>query len=73
MCHRCLYKRSVGLFENEKYIFITQLYCPRRSFDEKTYICDTYHKHLSRNEMPCQAIFSNIGLDSISELKDLKK
>ena len=45
-----------------------------RSFDEKIYICDTCHKHLSRNEIPCQAVFNNMSLDSIpDELKDLKK
>ena len=41
------------------------MYRSVRSFDEKNYICDTCHKHLSRNEIP---------LDSIpDELKDLKK
>ena len=50
MCHRCLYKRSVRLFEHEKYnILITEIYRSVRSFDEKIYICDTCHKHLSRN------------------------
>ena len=44
-----------------------------RSFDEKTYICDTCHKHLSRNEMPCQAVFNIMRLNPIpDELKDLK-
>ena len=44
-----------------------------RSFDG-TYICDTCHKHLPRNEMPCQAIFKKMSLGPIpDELKDLKK
>ena len=48
--HRCLYKSSVGLPETEKYHILTvELYCPVRSFDENIYICDTCHKHRSRN------------------------
>ena len=51
--HQCLYKPSVRLFEHEKYHILTaELYCPVRPFDEKTYACDTCHKHLPRNEMP---------------------
>ena len=31
------------------------------------------HKHLSRNEMPCQAVFNKMSFDHIlNELKDLK-
>ena len=41
---------------------------------KKSYICDTCHKHLSTNEIPCQAVFNKISLDSIpDELKDFKK
>ena len=53
VCHRFLYKQSVRLFEHEKYIITAELV---RSFDKKTNICDTYHKHLSRNEIPCQVV-----------------
>ena len=74
VCHRCLYKRSVRLFEHEKYILTAELYCLMKSFDEKNYIGHTCHKHLSRNDMPCQAIFNKMSLDPIpDELKDLKK
>ena len=45
-----------------------------RSFDKKTYICDACYKHLSGNEMPCQAVFNKMSLDPIpNELKDFKK
>ena len=45
-----------------------------RSLDEKTYICETCHKQLSRNEMPCQAVFNKMKLDPIpDQLKDFKK
>ena len=75
MCHWCLYKLIVRLFEHEKYHILTaELYVLVRSFDEKTSICDACHKHLSINEMSSQAIFSKISLDSIpDELKDFKK
>ena len=44
-----------------------------RSFDEKTNICDTYHKHLSRNEISCQVVFNKMSLNSIPDkLKDLE-
>ena len=36
--HRCLYKRSVRLFEHEKYILTAELYYPVRSFDEMRYM-----------------------------------
>ena len=45
-----------------------------RSFDEKMYMYDTCHKHISRNELPYQAVFNKINLDPIpDELKNLKK
>ena len=28
---------------------------PVKSFDEKLFICETYHKHIYQNEIPCQA------------------
>ena len=38
-------------FEQEEYHILTsELFCPVRSFDEKIYICDIYHKHLSRHK-----------------------
>ena len=50
------------------------MYCLVISFDVKTCICDTCHKHLSRNEMSFQAVFNKMSLDHIpDELKDLKK
>ena len=68
-----LYKCSIRLFEHGQYILTAELYCLVRSFYEKTYIWDTCHKHPSRNEMPCQAVFNKMSLDPIpDELKDLK-
>ena len=73
MFHRCLYKRSIRLFKHEKcHILTAELFCLVKSFDEKTYICDTCHKHLSRNEMPRQAVFNKMSLDPIP-VKGLEK
>ena len=70
----CLYRPSVRLFEHKKYILTAELYCLVRSFDEKSYICDTCYKHLPRNQMQCQAVFNKMSLDPIPDkLKDLKK
>ena len=45
-----------------------------RSLDEKIYIYNKCYKHLSRNEMPCQAVFNKMSLHTIpDDLKDLKK
>ena len=41
VCHWCLYKRSVRLFEHQKYNILTAELDPLvRSFDEKHDICD---------------------------------
>ena len=45
-----------------------------KSFDERLYICETCHKHLNKNEIPCQAVCNKMAVDPIpSELKDLKR
>ena len=46
VCHPCLYKHSVRLFEHEKYILTAELYCPVRSFIKKliyvTHVINTF-------------------------------
>ena len=75
ICHRNLYQRSVRLRQHEKYNFLTtELYHPVKSFDEKLYICETCHKHLTKNEIPCQAVCNKMALDPIpNQFKDFKK
>ena len=75
MCQRYLHKCNVRLFEHEKYHTLNaELYCPVKSFDEKIHISSTYHKHLSRNEMPLSNSFNEIGLDPIpDELEEYLK
>ena len=69
-----LYRRTVKLIEHEnRYVLTAELYCLVRSFNQKGYICNTCHKHISRNKMSCQAVLSKISLHLIpDELKDLK-
>lgn len=46
-------------------------------FDGKTHTCQTYCKHLSKSEIPCQAVCNKLALDPIPKefkyLKDLEK
>ena len=45
-----------------------------KSFDEKLYICETFHKHLYKTKIPCEAVNNKMALVPIpDELKDLKK
>ena len=45
-----------------------------KSYDEKLYTCETWHKYLYKNETPCQAVSNKMVLDPIpDELKDFKK
>ena len=70
--HRSLYQRSARSFKHEKYQILTsEMYHPVRSFDEKPYICETCHKHLYKNKIPCQGVCNKKPLDPIpDELKD---
>ena len=43
-----------------------------KSFDDKLYICETYHKHLNKNEVFSQTVSNKAALDPY-ELKKLKK
>ena len=50
-----------------------ELYHPVKSLDENLYICETYHKHLNKNEIHCQAVCDKMTVDPIlNELKDIK-
>ena len=74
-CHRNLYQHSVRLFKQEKYHILTEKLChPVKSFDTKLYISETFHKHLNKNEIPCQAVCTKMALYPIPDvLKNLKK
>ena len=69
VCHRSLYQCSVRLFKQEKYHILTEeLYHPVKSFDTKLYICETCHKHLIKNEIPCQAVCNKMALSLIPDI-----
>ena len=74
ICHRSLYQCNVRIFNNEKYIIhIAELHHPVKLFDEKLYICETCHKYLYKNEVPCQAVCNKMALVPIpDQLKYLK-
>ena len=74
VCQWCFYKCTASSFEHEKYHILTiELYCPVRAFEENIYICNSCHKHLSKNGMLCQKVFNKMSLDPIpDELNDLK-
>ena len=49
ICHR-----SVRLFKREKYHILTaDFYHPVKSFNEKLYIREIFHKHLYNNQTVC--------------------
>ena len=70
-----LSQRSVRLFKYEKYhILRAELDHPVKSFEGKLYICETCHKHLNKNEIPCQAVCNKIALDPTPDgWKNFKK
>ena len=68
-----LYQCSVRFSKHEKYeSLVSELYHPVKSFNEKLYICEAWHKHLSKNEIPCQAVFNKMAFDPISDQLTLK-
>ena len=58
----------------KNHILRAELLHPVKSFDEKSYICETCYKHLHTNEIPCQTVCNKIFLYPVlDELKNLKK
>ena len=46
----------------------------QKSFDEKFCICETCHRHLYKNKIPCQRVCNKMDFDSIPDkLKSIKK
>ena len=73
--HLCPYQCIVSFFRHEEYqILIAELYDLVESFDEKLYICEVCHKHLNKNEIPCQVVCITMALHPMhNELKDFRK
>ena len=59
-----MYQGSVRFFKQDKdQIPTSEFYHPVKSFDEKLWICEKCHKHLYKNEIPCQAVSNKMTLD----------
>ena len=75
-CNRCLYKRSVILFNEDRYL--ESGFCPElqiiSSFDNNFYICKTCDKKILKHEVPCQSVKNNLEVHEMpSNLQDLNK
>ena len=75
-CNRCLYKRSIILFSEDKYMNLDHVLQNEiaQSFDGRIYICSTCHKKMLKSEIPCQSVSNKLQLFSYpGELKDIRK
>ena len=78
ICNRCLYKRSVRVFDESKYQVSNDLMASRiESFDNNEYICETCHSKLKKGHTPCQAVFNKLEIfelpNELSDLRNLEK
>ena len=80
VCNRCLYRRSVVLFAEQKYPVIEEeffYFATVSSFDSRQYICHTCHKKLKKQKIPCQAVCNKLQHfefpNEISHLRKLEK
>ena len=63
VCNRCLYRRSVVLFVQEKYEMPQENYffvARVESFDKREYICITCDQKLKKGGIPCQAVCNKL-------------
>ena len=49
LCHRCLYRHSVRIFNDQKYILTSELHDPVSFFNGKIYVFKVWHKQFSKN------------------------
>ena len=75
VCNRCLYKRSVIDYKEEKYnIFVEGLYTDVKSFDGKLYVCKTCDLKLKKGKVPCQAVYNKLAVSCLPEqFKSVRK
>ena len=68
VCSRCLYKRSVIDYKEEKFnIFVEGLYIDVKSFDGKLYVCRTCDLKLKKCKVPCQAVCNKLAVSCLPE------
>ena len=70
-----LYKKSVLLFNKEKTCKIQNIFTEKLSFDNKEYICKTWHSKVIKGKVPCQAVYNDMFVDEYVpiELSTLEK
>ena len=68
VCNRSLYKRTTKIFCSENYdSSFYNLSTDISSFDDCKYICRTCHSHISKNQIPCQAVWNKLALDDLPD------
>ena len=66
ICHRGLYKRSVGKFSRSSCSSLAkQLLDLKRSYDGCFYICRTCHSKVNRNKIPCQSASNKLSVEQL--------
>lgn len=65
ICNRCLYRRSVKVFQDHKNSHVDNLNTNVVSSDGKKYICFTCSSKVSKNKIPCQAVFNKLAVIDI--------
>ena len=76
VCHRMLYRKSVLIFNKQKYINcnIQNIFTDKLSFYNKEYICKTCHPKIIKGKVLCQALYNDMFVDDIpTELSSLEK
>ena len=66
ICNRCFYKKSVKFFHKSKSFALAKLISTNVvSPDGHEYICKTCSLKVSKNKIPCQAVFNKLNLADI--------
>ena len=74
-CNRCLYRRSVGLFDRNKFFPISDdVFNLVLSIDGNFYICKTCGKKLNKNCVPCQSVCNMLEVCELPKvIKDIQR
>ena len=75
VCNSCQYKKSVGLFNRNKFCAISDnIFRLVSSFDGNFYLCKTCGKKLNKNSIPCQAVCNMLEVCELpKEFTDIRR
>ena len=75
VCNRSFYRRSMGLFERNKFCAVSDdLLSLVSSFDGNFYICKTCGKKLNKSCIPCQAVCNMLEVCKFpKEFRDIQR